>query len=263
MVDDIYLMCKYFVFAPESNLTELKICTCWVKSQSEDVLTFYWQITFCFCVVVVVGFFFQTLLQILILTCLYTWALRGFDFSGLLSHGPLFSSLTCKERPSEGISKEGNVSAIWYLTHLTGHWSSMYPKQSSQNQSLSPTQIFFCCFFVCFCFVNVQWHKTSSSPHVSFLCMCPCRVKVVWLSFNRLTTGSLRLNSAQLNSLSWKSWQSRSFAEEALIHPVEALRILNGNVKFFPQLLERFIWRQIQAIEAVKSNIDIIKSIDE
>lgn len=131
-----------------------------------------------------------------------------------------------------------------------------------KSKSSSNTDV---CFFVCvfFCFVNVQRHKTSSSPHVSFLCTCRYRVKVVWLSFNRLTTGSLRLNSAQLNSLSWKSCQSRSPAEEALIHPVEALRILNGNVKFFPQLLERFVWRQIQSIEAVKSNTDIIKSIDE
>lgn len=42
------------------------------------------------------------------------------------------------------------------------------------------------------------------------------------------------------------------FNTQVLIHPIEALCILNGNVKFLPQFLKRFIWRQVQSIEALE-----------
>lgn len=45
---------------------------------------------------------------------------------------------------------------------------------------------------------------------------------------------------------------------ERLIHPIKALCILNGNMQFLPQLLERLIRWQVQAIEAFKK-----KSMDK
>lgn len=42
-----------------------------------------------------------------------------------------------------------------------------------------------------------------------------------------------------------------SLAGEGLIDPVEALSVLDGDVKFLPQLLERLVRRQVQSVEAV------------
>lgn len=123
------------------------------------------------------------------------------------------------------------------------------------------------CLFFCVC-VFLLCKRSKTQNLILSTCVFPLHVSlqsegcVTVLQPSHNWQLKTQLCSAKL-SLSWKSCQSRSPAEEALIHPVEALRILNGNVKFFPQLLERFVWRQIQSIEAVKSNTDIIKSIDE
>lgn len=62
---------------------------------------------------------------------------------------------------------------------------------------------------------------------------------------------SWQLKSAEPVSPWWKWWESNSSTAEALIHPVKALCILNGNVKFLPQFLKRFIGRQVQSIKAL------------
>lgn len=45
-------------------------------------------------------------------------------------------------------------------------------------------------------------------------------------------------------------------AADRLIHPIEALCIFNGNMQLVPQLLKRFIRRQVQAIEAFRRKTD-------
>lgn len=87
---------------------------------------------------------------------------------------------------------------------------------------------------------------------MSFFCFCLNRLKIVWLSFICHTAGRLRPESeAQLNSL-WRQYcPFSSLTAGVLIHPVEALCILDGDVEFLPQLFKRLIRRQVQPIETL------------
>lgn len=117
-----------------------------------------------------------------------------------------------------------------------------------------------------FCFVNFRTRRVIKYlRHSRFKVLSPCvpqqrtKVRAVWLSFICHTAGRLTPESdARLVSLinflttSCSNNQYSSVTAQALINPVEALCILDGDVKFLPQLLKRLIRRQVQSIEALR-----------
>lgn len=108
-----------------------------------------------------------------------------------------------------------------------------------------------------FCLVNVS--SDIKYLHHTIFTSTLCVPQYRWLRLSSTqSSGRCRLNKVYCCSFISAMSKIKRIISERLIHPIKALCILNGNMQFLPQLLERLIRWQVQAIEAFKK-----KSMDK
>lgn len=108
-----------------------------------------------------------------------------------------------------------------------------------------------------FCLVNVNilheiWNSCLT-PHSRPLSLCASAQTAETV----LSSGRFRPHSPSLLSFTTVMSKIQRIKAGGLIHSIEALCILDGDMQFLPQLLERFIRRQVQTIEAFRNEKDI------